>query len=84
MRTLNKVILIHCANIPYAEIELDSNCHFGGTQGVGKSTILRTLLFFYNADTKKLGIKREQTRFVDWYLKNDNSYIIYEVATERG
>lgn len=45
MKFLNKVIFINSANIPYAEIAVDGNVHFTGTQGVGKSTVLRALLF---------------------------------------
>ena len=50
MRYLNKIVFINSANIKYAEINLDGNVHFIGTQGVGKSTILRAILFFYNAN----------------------------------
>lgn len=50
MRCLNKVVFINSANVPYAEILLDGNVHFIGTQGVGKSTLLRAILFFYNGD----------------------------------
>ena len=58
MRNLNRIIFINSANIPYADdIYLDGNVHFIGTQGVGKSTVLRSILFFYNADTQKLGIQ---------------------------
>ena len=48
MRYLNKIVFINSAHIPYAEIKLDGNVHFIGTQGVGKSTLLRAILFFYN------------------------------------
>jgi ABC-type phosphate/phosphonate transport system ATPase subunit len=37
--------------------------HLIGTQGVGKSTLLRAILFFYNANKSKLGISREKKRF---------------------
>lgn len=47
MRNLNRIIFINSANIPYADdIYLDGNVHFIGTQGVGKSTVLRSILFF--------------------------------------
>lgn len=82
MRHLNKIVFINSASIKYAEIELDGNIHFIGTQGVGKSTLLRAILFFYNADKGKLGIGREKLRFDDYYFKFQNSYIIYEVACE--
>ena len=50
MRHLNRIVFLNSANIPYAEVMLDGNVHFAGTQGVGKSTVLRALLFFSNAD----------------------------------
>lgn len=86
MRYLNKIVFINSATIPYSEIQLDGNIHFIGTQGVGKSTILRAILYFYNADSRKLGIPNGPTvkSFADWYLSYANSYIIYEVARETG
>lgn len=84
MRFLNRIIFINSANIAYADIGIAGNVHFIGTQGVGKSTILRAILFFYNADKLKLGIEKGKRSFDDYYLPHANSYIIYEVATETG
>jgi len=84
MRSLNKIVFVNSANTPYAEIKLDGNVHFIGTQGVGKSTILRAILFFYNGDKLKLGIPKEKKGFDDFYLPHSNSYIVYEVAHEYG
>ena len=83
MRNLSRIIFINSANIPYSDdIYLDGNVHFIGTQGVGKSTILRAILFFYNADTQRLGISVEKQNYTDYYFPYSNSYIVYEVATE--
>lgn len=84
MRYLNKVVFVNSANTPYAEVRLDGNVHFIGTQGVGKSTLLRAILFFYNGDKLKLGIPKEKKGFDDFYLPHSNSYIVYEVAHEHG
>ncbi len=84
MRYLNKIIFINSANIPYAEISVDGNVHFTGTQGVGKSTILRALLFFYNADKQHLGIQQGQKPFDEFYFRQSNSYILYEVVRDNG
>ena len=46
MRQLSKVIFINSAGIRYGEVRLDGNVHLIGTQGVGKSTVLRAILFF--------------------------------------
>ncbi len=82
MRYLNRIVFINSAHIKYAEINLDGNVHFIGTQGVGKSTILRAILFFYNGDTLKLGIPIEKKTYTDYYFAHPNSYIIYEVARD--
>jgi hypothetical protein len=86
MRYLNKIIFINSAHVPYAEIKLDGNVHFIGTQGVGKTTLLRSILFFYNVDKSKLGIKTQsgQKGYDEFYLPHQNSYIIYEVCRETG
>lgn len=86
MRYLNKIVFINSAYVPYAEIKLDGNVHFIGTQGVGKSTLLRAILFFYNVDKSKLGIRTQdkQKSYDEFYLPHPNSYIIYEVERETG
>ena len=84
MKYLNKIVFINSANIPYAEISVDGNVHFTGTQGVGKSTVLRALLFFYNADKQRLGIQQGQKPFDEFYFRQSNSYILYEVMRDNG
>ncbi len=81
MRSLTKIIFINSAHIRYGEVALDGNIHFTGTQGVGKTTLLRALLFFYNARKDKLGIRNQgQRSFDDYYVPTPSSYIVYEVS----
>lgn len=82
MRYLNKIVFINSASVVHTEIELDGNVHLIGTQGVGKSTLLRAILFFYNANKTKLGIPREKKGFDDYYFGYQNAYIIYEVVKD--
>ena len=84
MRQLSKVIFINGAGIRYGEVRLDGNVHLIGTQGVGKSTVLRAILFFYTGDKTRLGIGREKKSFDDFYLPGADSYLAYEVGTEFG
>lgn len=86
MRFLSKIIFINSVDksLKYAEVDLDGNVHFIGTQGVGKSTLLRAILFFYNADIQKLGIPREKKNYNEYYFPYLNSYIVYEVQTDNG
>ncbi|TXK27234.1 ATP-binding protein [Pontibacter qinzhouensis] len=84
MRYLNKIIFINSAFVNYAEISVDGNVHFIGTQGMGKSTMLRAILFFYNADKLRLGIEKGKRSFDEYYFPFGNSYIIFEIARETG
>ena len=84
MRQLSKVIFINSAGVRYGEVRLDGNVHLIGTQGVGKSTVLRAILFFYTGDKTRLGISREKKSFDDFYLPGADSYLAYEVETEFG
>ncbi len=86
MRSLNRITFINSAAIKYSEIRLDGNIHFIGTQGVGKSTVLRAILYFYNAESRKLGVPTGPTNksFAEWYFPYANSYIVYEVSKETG
>ncbi len=84
MRALRKIIFVNSAHIRYAEVRLDGNVHFIGTQGVGKSTLLRAIMFFYNADKLHLGIPKEMKSYDEFYLPHANSYIVYEVEHEHG
>lgn len=82
MNQLKRIILINSGKVDFYELLLDGNIHFIGTQGTGKSTILRAILFFYNADARKLGISKEKEPFSEYYFPYADSYIVYEVSQE--
>lgn len=78
---LKKIYLIKSAGFEFSEIDLVNNTLLLGESGVGKTTIMRAVLFFYtmdysdsilnlNSDTKK--------SFNDWYFREHNSHIVYE------
>jgi len=83
-RILNRIIFINIANTDYADVEIAGNTCFVGTNNMGKTTLQRAILFFYNANTRWLGISQSQKTFEDYYFQYPNSYIIYEVSTEDG
>jgi hypothetical protein len=84
MKQLSKVIFINSASIPYGEVIVDGNVHLIGNQGVGKSTVLRAMLFFYNANTKRLDISPNKKRFKEYYFPFSNSHLVYEIQRENG
>ena len=79
MNLLRRMVLVNSAHVAYREVLLDGHIHFIGTQGTGKSTLLRAILFFYNADQRKLGISKEKKSFSEYYFPYVDSYIFYEV-----
>ena len=46
MRYLNKIIFLNSAHVPYAEVKLDGNVHFIGTQGFLSNSSIRTEVSF--------------------------------------
>lgn len=62
-----------------AEIILDGNTSLTGTNGIGKSSILRLIPVFYGAAPGSV-VKSDGNNksFADWYLPNESSFIIFE------
>jgi hypothetical protein len=83
-RQLNKIIFIGSA-FDYAEINLDGHTCIVGSNGVGKSTLLRAITFFYFPTNNRndLGIPKSSKSFLEYYF-DGLSYLIYEVKTETG
>jgi len=79
-KSLSRIVFFNIAQIEYANIKLDGNTCFIGKNNLGKTTILRAILFFYNANTQRLGISRSKKPFEEYYFQYPNSYIIYEVG----
>src|ERR1035437_4655029 len=81
-RILNRIVEINIANIKYTDIELSGNTCFVGTNNFGKTSLQRAILFCDSANSRGLGIAASQKPFEEHYFRYENSYLIYEVATE--
>ncbi len=81
-RILNRIVEINIANVKYTDIELCGNTCFVGTNNYGKTSLQRAILFFYSANSRGLGIAQSQKTFDEHYFRYENSYLVYEVATE--
>jgi hypothetical protein len=81
-RILNRIVEINIANVKYADVELSGNTCFVGTNNFGKTSLQRAILFFYSANSRGLGISASQKPFEEHYFRYENSYIVYEIATE--
>lgn len=81
-RILNRIVEINIANVKYADIELSGNTCFVGTNNFGKTSLQRAILFFYSANSRGLGISSSQKPFEEHYFRYENSFLVYEIATE--
>ena len=81
-RILNRIVQINISNVKYSDIELSGNTCFVGTNNYGKTSVQRAILFFYSANSRGLGIAQSQKTFEEHYFRYENSYLVYEVATE--
>jgi len=86
---LKKIIFIDSAKFKNIDIDINENTLLLGASGVGKSSIMRAVLFFYtmNSERENLGIAVGDTKkgFNDWYFNIDgSSYVIYEYVTING
>lgn len=85
MIKLNQVVFINSASFDFAKVMIEGNTLFCGANGVGKTTILRALLFFYSANSKRLGINQSKKKsFHEYYFENLNSYLIYKYRNVHG
>ena len=78
---LKKIYLIKSAGYEFSEIDLSDNTLLLGESGVGKTTIMRAVLFFYTMDYSDaaLNINPDTKKsFNQWYFKEHNSHVVYE------
>jgi len=85
MNQLKEVTFINSATLPFAQIDVAENTLFSGGNGAGKTTILRSILYFYGAGrSEHLGISRKKKRFEEYYFQSINSYLVYRFENEHA
>jgi len=84
---LKKITLIKSADYQYADIDLTDNTLLLGESGVGKTTLMRAILFFYTMDYSDgiLNINSDTKKsFNKWYFQEPNSHIVYEYTKDEN
>lgn len=86
MPRLDRIHLINAAGFDEIEFPVGGHCQVIGVNGHGKSTLLRTILFFYLGTNEKssYGLHETKSDFVSHYLGDPPSYLVYEVARGEG
>ena len=82
MAKLDRIVLINAAGFDYLEFPVGGHAQVIGVNGHGKSTLLRTVLFFYLGTNDKAPYALHDTKrdFVSHYLGEPPSYLVYEVS----
>ncbi|PML85182.1 ATP-binding protein [Vibrio breoganii] len=65
-----------------SEFDFNGATRVTGSNGAGKTNLLKLIPFFFGADRKSI-IGGAAHPFTKWYLPNTNSYIIFEYVTNR-
>ncbi len=82
MNRLNKITYFNNDPFSFGEIDVSGNTLLTGTNGVGKSTAMRSVLFFYGVSKSAsgLGIKKSQGNKVwrEYFYPSENSYTFYQ------
>lgn len=84
MKGLNQITFVNSASLNYSTVNLDGNTLLCGANGVGKTTILRAILYFYHANGKKVDIGSKKRGFNDYYFSSINSYLIYRYKNQHS
>jgi len=86
---LKRILFFESATFRYVDLDIESNTLLLGDSGVGKTSIMRAVLFFYTMDHSKniLGITDNETKksFLEWYFDvRGSSHIAYIYETVNG
>lgn len=86
MNQLKSITYINSASIPFATAQLDGNTLMVGTNGAGKTTVLRSALYFYGVhEDSALGINiRKKKGFREYYFSEINSFIGFRYSNAYG
>lgn len=86
MTGLDRIFLLNAAGFDEVEFPVGGHSQVIGVNGHGKSTLLRTVLFFYLGSNDKTAYALHETKsdFVSHYLGQSPSYLIYQVSRGDG
>jgi len=83
---LSSITYVNAASVPFAKVNLDGNTLMVGANGAGKTTVLRSALYFYGVhENSALGINiRKKKGFAEYYFHELNSLIAYRYSNSSG
>ena len=81
---LNEIRLVNSAFFENEVIKLDDSTLFLGSSGVGKTTVLSAIMFFYSQNKNKTRPDKKDKDFFEWHLNTSSSYVMYKYRNRSG
>lgn len=81
---LQTIRLVNSAFFENEVINVDNSTLFLGSSGVGKTTILSALMYYYTGDAKKTRPDKKEKDYFEWHLNSSSSYVMYEYTNLSG
>jgi len=81
---LNEIRLVNSAFFGNEVIKLDDSTLFLGSSGVGKTTVLSAIMFFYSQNKNKTRPDKKDKNFFEWHLNTSSSYVMYKYRNLSG
>lgn len=74
---LKEIRFINSGHFPNENVIIDDFTLFLGSSGVGKTTVMSAVCYFYTMDKEKTRPEKKELSFYDWHLAGSYSHLIY-------
>lgn len=74
---LKEIRFINSGHFPNENVIIDDFTLFLGSSGVGKTTVMSAVCYFYTMDKEKTRPVKKELSFYDWHLQGSYSHLIY-------
>ena len=74
---LKEIRFINSGHFPNENVIIDDFTLFLGSSGVGKTTVMSAVCYFYTMDKEKTRPVKKELSFYDWHLNGSYAHLIY-------
>jgi len=81
---LQEIRFINSGNFPNETVRIDDFTLLLGSSGVGKTTVMSAICYFYTMDKEKTRPTSKELSFYDWHIKGSYAHLIYLYTNSIG
>jgi len=81
---LEEIRFINSGNFPNESVRIDDFTLLLGSSGVGKTTVMSAICYFYTMDKEKTRPTSKELSFYDWHLEGSYAHLIYVYTNSIG